>query len=648
MCGIGGVASLAGPLAPGSERALSLINDILAHRGPDGHDTWMADNRAAGLAHRRLSIIDVGENNTGGQPMHAPDGVSIVFNGEIYNYLELRTELAGGWTFRTQSDTETILAAYAHWGDDCVLHLRGMFAFALWDAKRRRLFCARDFFGIKPFYYTTIGKLFYFASEPKALLPFLPDVETDAGALADYLTFQYTLGEQTMFRGIRQLMPGHLLVVENGHVEARRYWDVRHAPDATMTAPAMRDGMRARLDESIALHLRSDVPVGSYLSGGVDSSLVAILASRTDGSGHKAFHGRFPEYEGYDESSFARLAAERANSKLYITDITARDFEKNIAKVIYHLDSPVAGPGSFPQFMVSELAARHVKVVLGGQGGDEMFGGYARYVIAYLEHCLRLALGGQYDEKAVPVSMQSLMPNLGVLREYVPLMRRTWGSGLFDPLNRQYFRLVDRSSDMLEEVDWRAIGVGREAIFSRFDAIFSSPDNVGPESTFDAMTHFEFKCLLPALLQVEDRMSMAHGLESRVPLLDRPIAEFAAGIPEGLKFAGGQMKHVLRSTFDQDLPPEIAGRRDKMGFTVPLNEWFQNELKDFVFDTFQTTQSRSRPFLNGAAIRANLVSARGFSRKTWGLLSLELWHQQFHDQAAQWRSRAREAMAQVG
>ena len=297
--------------------------------------------------------------------------------------------------------------------------------------------------------------------------------------------------------------------------------------------------------------------------------------------------------------------------------------------------------------MVSELAARHVKVVLGGQGGDEMFGGYARYVIAYLEHCLRLALDGRYDERAVPVPMQALMPNLGVLREYVPLMRRTWGNGLFDPLNRQYFQLVDRSSEMRDEIGWHEMGLDRAEMFSRFDAIFGNPANVGPDATFNAMTHFEFKCLLPALLQVEDRMSMAHGLESRVPLLDRPIAEFAARIPESLKFAGGQMKHVLRATFDEDLPSEITGRRDKMGFTVPLNEWFRNELKDLVQDTFQTAKSRQRQFLNIASIRAGLADVHGFSRKTWGLLSLELWHQQFHDQAAQWRSRASSDLAQV-
>ena len=276
-----------------------------------------------------------------------------------------------------------------------------------------------------------------------------------------------------------------------------------------------------------------------------------------------------------------------------------------------------------------------------------MFGGYARYVIAYLEHALKAALSGS-GERALPVSLASLLPNLGMLREYVPLIKRTWASGLFDSLDKRYFGLVDRSSDLQDEIQWAELGVERDSIFERFSAIFNSPTNVTPTSTFDALTHFEFKCLLPSLLQVEDRMSMAHGLESRVPLLDRPIAEFAARIPESMKFAGGQMKHVLRSTFESDLPPEIVNRRDKMGFTVPLNEWFQNELKDLVFDTFQTAKSRHRPFMNVAAIHRGLDATHGYSRKTWGLLSLELWHQQFHDQAAQWRSRFMNADRFVG
>lgn len=644
MCGIGGVAGLTGPLGPGIVSDLQLVNQILSHRGPDGHAVWAAPHHKVGLAHRRLSIIDVGENNTGTQPMHSGTGLTVVFNGEIYNYVELKRELAGFWNFRTNSDTETILAAYARWGDECVKHFRGMFAFALWDEVRQRLLCARDFFGIKPFYYTQGKQAVYFASECKALLPFLEEIATDPGALAEYVTFQYTLGDQTMFRGIKQLMPGHLLIVENGQAKIRRYWDVHHFADSDITPARMREGMRERVQDAIRLHLRSDVPVGSYLSGGVDSSLVAILASRTEGSGHKAFHGRFLEYPGYDESGYAREAANKANSELFITDITAADFAKNIDKVIYHLDYPVAGPGSFPQYMVSELAADHVKVVLGGQGGDEMFGGYARYVIAYLEHCLNLGLHGEYVEKSMPVSMQSLMPNLGVLREYVPLMRRTWGAGLFDPLAKQYFRLVDRSSDLRDEIDWRAMGIPRDDMFDRFQSIFSNPANVTKNATFNAMTNFEFKCLLPALLQVEDRMSMAHGLESRVPLLDRPIAEFAAVIPEGIKFQGGKMKHALRSTFDADLPNAITQRRDKMGFSTPLNEWFQNELRDLVHDTFASMAARRRPYLNSEAIRLGLDEVRGFSRKTWGLLSLELWHQQFHDKAAKWHSRSQGAL----
>jgi asparagine synthase (glutamine-hydrolysing) len=249
-------------------------------------------------------------------------------------------------------------------------------------------------------------------------------------------------------------------------------------------------------------------------------------------------------------------------------------------------------------------------------------------------------VNGKFGRTFLPVSVQDLMPNLAVLREYKPLMRRCWGAGLFDQLNRQYFRLVDRSSDLSDEINWELLGTVRETMFERFDRVFSDRSAVPEIATFNAMTHFEFRCLLPALLHVEDRMSMAHGLESRVPILDRPIAEFAARSPEALKFAGGRMKHLLRAAFDEDLPEEIVHRRDKMGFTVPLNEWFQNELRDFVGDTFRTARARQRTFMDVDAILRDLHNVRGFSRKVWGLLSLELWHQQFHDEAARWKSRA--------
>ena len=634
MCGIAGILDLTGGPVPELEARLIAMNAQLAHRGPDEEGLWKSQDQHVGLAHRRLSIIDL--SVTGRQPMQGANGTLVTFNGEIYNYVELRTRLRDRWKFVTTSDTETILAAYERFGTDSVTHLRGMYAFALWEPAREILFCARDRFGIKPFYYTTVGDQFLFASEIKALLPFVPEVETDPSALAEYLTFQYTLGETTLFQGIRQLLPGHWLVVEGGRVRVSRYWDVHYDIDYDHSPEYFERRLKELLDDSVRVHLRSDVPVGSYLSDGIDSSLIASLASRHDPANDKAFHGKFTCHPGYDESAYAKTAALSAGKALHEVDITASDFADNMAKVIYHLDHPVAGPGSFPQFLVSQLAARHVKVVLGGQGGDEIFGGYARYLLAYFEQCIKATIDGTYRNGNFVVTAESIIPNLGVLREYEPLIRMFWQEGLFEPLERRYFRLIDRSADMADEVAWGELD--RDAVREAFHQVFNSTRNVRKEAYFDSMTHFDFKCLLPALLHVEDRMSTAHGLESRVPFLDHALIEFVATVPADIKFKNGEMKRLLKATYPDAMPAELLERRDKRGFPVPLKEWFEGELKEFVSDVFASESARSRPLFNADAIRRSIDSSSRFSRKIWGLLSLELWHQQFHDQA--WRFRA--------
>ncbi len=617
---------------PRLQASLDAMNRLIAHRGPDGSGTWKTPDERCGLAHRRLSIIDLTDH--GSQPMVGPNGTALTFNGEIYNYLELIGALRDGWTFKSHSDTEALLAAYARWGIGCLDHLRGMFAFAIWDGDR--LFAARDRFGIKPFYYAQLGDTVYFASEIKALLPFLPDVETDPGALAEYLTFQYTIGDKSLFRHVHVLLPGHALTVERGQVRVFRYWDVHYEVDYSHTPRWFGERMRELLDDSIAVHLRSDVPVGSYVSGGIDSSLISILAAGQESFGRVGFHGRFTEFPGYDESSYADAAARKGDFDLHTIDIGAEDFRSSIEKVMYHLDHPVAGPGAFPQYMVSGLAAKHVKVVLGGQGGDEIFGGYARYLIAYFEQSIKAAIDGTHLNGNFVVTPTSIIPHLTMLQEYKPLIRQLFSKNLFGPIEERYFRLIDRSSDMVDEVDWH--NLDRGAVFEDFLGIFNSERNVRKEAYFDSMTHFDFKCLLPALLQVEDRMSMAHGLEARVPLLDHPIVEFAATMPADIKFAGGRMKHFLKTTFTDELPRELLDRRDKMGFPVPLKEWFSGALKDMVEDTFSSQAARHRPFINSAAVLANLDKGERFSRKTWGLLSLEIWHQLFHDRAPAFRA----------
>jgi asparagine synthase (glutamine-hydrolysing) len=619
---------------PGLQRRLDLMNELQAHRGPDGHATWVHEGERIGFAHRRLSIIDL---STGDQPMRDQAGNWISYNGEIYNYIELRAEL-GGQGFRTTSDTEVALRAYENWGTDCVQHFRGMFAFSLWDEARQTLFCARDRFGIKPFYYAQVDGVFYFASEIKALVPFLPEVETDLDGLKDYLCFQFCLDGKTLFKGVRELLPGHLLTVRNGKLEVTRYWEVYYQPDFGRPAGHFESAIQDLMAESVALHLRSDVPVGAYLSGGLDSSIIASVAAESEGPDFLGFTGRFGTDPAYDESGYARELAEWKGFQTLDVDITEKDFVDTIQKVIYHLDYPVAGPGSFPQYVVSGLASKHRKVLLGGQGGDEIFGGYARYLVAYFEQCIKGAIEGTMHSGQFVVTYESIIPNLVALRNYKPMLQEFWREGLFDDLDRRYFRLINRAPSLGDEINWAALG--EYDPWETFRSIFHGA-NVGKESYFDSMTHFDFKTLLPALLQVEDRVSMAHGLESRVPFLDHRIVELAATIPADIKFENGNMKHVLRTAMRSKLPERIYNRQDKMGFPVPLNEWLTagGPVEEYVHDVFSSQAARSRELIDNKRVLAGIESEGRFGRKVWGLLSLELWQRSFHDRAHQFRSR---------
>jgi asparagine synthase (glutamine-hydrolysing) len=633
MCGIAGVVSLDGAPIPDLEARLAVMAARLAHRGPDGEGIWTDPSGQAGLAHRRLAIIDL--TPSGAQPMLGPNGAALVHNGEIYNYLELREALAGRWAFASTSDTETILAAHAVWGDAALDRFRGMWAYARWDPARRRLFAARDRFGIKPLYYAVVEGALYFASEMKALLPFLEKVEINPRALAEYFTFQFTLHGETMVQGVRQLPPAHHLVVENGQITERRYWDVRYDIDRDHTPRYFRARLRELMDESIRLHLRSDAPLGGYLSGGLDSSLIAALAAREGDEPLAFFHGGFKSYPGFDESGYARAAAKAAGGRLHEIDIGPDDFRASIFEVIRHLDEPIGGPGAFPQFMTARLAAEHVKVALGGQGGDEIFGGYARYTIAYFEQCIKAAIDGSYKNGSYVVTIESIIPQLTMLQEYKPLLKTFWAEGLFDELDARYFRLINRAVDMRDEVVWDDLPMAD--VFESFRATFNG-ENVGKEAYFDKMTHFDFKHLLPALLHVEDRMSMAHGLESRVPLLDHPLVEFVATAPADVKFSGGRAKQLMKEAFKAVIPEPILNRRDKMGFPVPLAQWFQNELSGFAEELFADGDAGDLPFLNRQAVRKAFDGAQPFSRKGWGLMSLEIWRRNVKADAAPFRA----------
>jgi asparagine synthase (glutamine-hydrolysing) len=503
-----------------------------------------------------------------------------------------------------------------------------MFAYALWDEAGSALLCARDRFGIKPLCYAQVGDVLYFASEAKALLPFLPAIETDVDGLRDYLAFQFCLAGKTLFRGVSELPPGHLLTVSGGSVATKRYWEVYYELDFDHTARYFEERVEELLRDSVRLHLRSDVPVSAYLSGGLDSSAVASLAAGAADAPLRAFTGRFPEDERYDESAYARTVAEERGLDLRLVDIGVGDFLETIEDVIYHLDYPTAGPGSFPQYIVSQAAGRELKVILGGQGGDEIFGGYTRYLIAYFEQCIKAAIDGTMHGGNFVVTYESIIPNLVSLQSYKPLMKEFWSEGLFEELDARYFRLINRAPHLDGEVDLEALG--DYSPFETFKTIFNG-SNVGHESYFDKMTHFDFKTLLPALLHVEDRVSMAHGLESRVPLLDHELVELAATIPADIKFRDGHMKHVFKRATRALVPEAVAQRKDKMGFPVPLHEWLHGPAREFVGDVFGSEAARSRPLFDNPRVLDGLKRENRFGRQTWGLLCLELWQRAFHD-----------------
>lgn len=630
MCGIFGL------IANSIQTRSELVNkvetgiDRIQHRGPDGRGVWVDPEDRVGFGHVRLSIVDL---TSGAQPMELEDGTVIAFNGEIYNYLELREQI-GVSAFRTTSDTEVILRSYQRWGEECVHHLRGMFAFLIWDPRKQAVFFARDRFGIKPLYWhKNAGGAVCFASEIKAFLPFMDERVVDDHALSDYFSFQFCFGEKTLLQGVNQVLPAHCgWVSRGGEVHIRRYWEVHYELDFDHTDKFFVERGRELLEDSARLHMRADVEVGAYVSGGVDSSLLAILGRQYQPSGaFKIFNGKFLEGDAFDESRYAQAVADENAMDLHVAPITEQDFVDSIAKVIYHLDSPVAGPGSFPQYMVSKLASQHLKVVLGGQGGDEIFGGYARYMIAYFEQCIQGAIDGTLDNGHFVVTYESIIPNLSTLRAYKPLMKEFWSNGLFEPKDQRYFRLINRANTI--EPMLRPGVIQREQAFEEFRGIFWG-ENVGHESYFDLMTHFDFKTLLPALLQVEDRMSMAHGLESRVPFLDHPLVEFAATAPANIKFLEGELKRWLREAYSDRLPRVITERKDKMGFPVPLNLWLKQggPARDLIGDIFSSSNARSRPYLaDGVSLDAILDSQSIYGRNLWALLSLELWHQQFVD-----------------
>lgn len=631
MCGLVGILGQQGQ----QQQALARIETMkhsLRHRGPDGDGSYF-DKQSAALAfgHQRLAIIDP-EN--GQQPMFTHDHrYCIVFNGAIYNYLELRRELiARGHPIGSFSDTEVILYAHVEWGQACLERLHGMFAFAIWDTLEQRLFCARDRIGIKPFYFAYQNQQLIFASEIKAILASgLVERKVNGQGLQDYINFQFCLDDKTLFDGIDKLEPGYFLEAQligsEVKIDIKQYWDALPNIDEQHDESYFVDHLSSLLEESVLHHLRSDVPLGAHLSGGLDSSAVVSLAApMLEGVSFKTFTGAFKEGPQFDETAYAKLVAKQVNADYQEIYIPSHEFSDVLPKIIHYMDEPVAGPGVIPQYYVSKLAAESVKVVLGGQGGDELYLGYARYLIAYLEKCLQGAIFDTADKQKYAISLDTIVPNLGLLQKYVPMLQHFWRDGLFESDDKRYYRLINRNEDLDHLFSPDVFGD-----YSPFASFQNSFNRDEFHSLVNRMAYFDLKASLPALLHVEDRTSMASSLESRVPLLDHRLVEFMMTIPPNIKFSAGRNKHLFKLAVKNILPRQIVERKDKMGFPVPINQWIMQESNDFVCDILFSQRAEQRGIYNTDAIKHYFKGEKVYSRVIWGLLCLELWMREFID-----------------
>ena len=626
MCGIAGIVH-ANFREPVPTALVERMTRKLQHRGPDDFGVWAQEG--VGLGHQRLSIIDLAG---GHQPMAVNnDAFYITYNGEIYNYIELKAILQGkGHAFNTQCDTEVLLQMYAAYGQDCLEQLNGMFAFALWDVGEKRLFAARDRLGIKPFYYYWDGALFAFASEPKALLEH-PRIaaEIDRESLEDYLNLQYCLGDKTLFKGIKRLLPGHYLSLQEGQLQIRQYWDVQFGNADGFELGDFTGQLQHGLRDAVKLRLRSDVPVGAHLSGGLDSSAISCLAAEELPGTLQVFTCGFKDADRYDETRYARLVGEHIGAAYHEYFPNAQDLVDTFENLVYWLDEPVAGAAVFPQYFLSRLASENVKVVLGGQGGDELFCGYARYLVGYLESCLQRAIYGTAP-MAGSVRLEDIAPNLDYLGGYEPMMQHFFADGLFtDPADRYYRLLLStRRSQEMDDIlrpDLKPPGYATHEVFR--DS-FMAPET---DDLIDRMTYMDIKDHLQSLLHLEDRTSMAVSLESRLPLLDHRIVEQVFAVPAHERFAAGKPKFLLRQAIADWVPEPIMQRSDKMGFPVPIFEWFQGSMRPFVEDILLGQQTVQRGVFNAKAVERCLRAEKPFGRTVWGLLSLELWFRNFFD-----------------
>jgi asparagine synthase (glutamine-hydrolysing) len=638
VCGISGFLL---PQATSSHRDLEArlwaMIAMLRHRGPDDEGVWT--DRRAGLAHARLSIIDL--SSAGHQPMASADETAwITYNGEIYNFAEIRRELeAAGYGFRSRSDTEVIVNGWQAWGEKVISRLRGMFALAIWDRRSHRLILARDRIGKKLLYYTSCGDSLLFASEIKALLtwPGLPRTP-DLSAIDRYLTLGYVPSPQTAFAGISKLPPAHYLVVDArpegglGEPELVRYWRLPEPRSARrhQTAAELRHELIERLEEAVRLRLVSDVPLGAFLSGGVDSSAVVAMMARAGGGKIKTFSIGFSARE-YDETRYARIVAQR-----YGTDheelVVEPDAVSVLPRLAWHFGEPFADPSAIPTYYVSEIARRKVTVALNGDGGDECFLGYKRYKAMHLLSRLdrmprwsRVGIERLLARAPAAAQRRFKLPRIrGALQAPEEFPARRYASTLVSFTDRD--KQQGYGEAMREQLKGSALDL-IEPYFAEAD------DLVAGANWADIHTY------LPDDLMVKvDVASMAHGLETRSPLLDHVLMEWAAGIPHEIKMARGITKSLFKSAMEPYLPAKLL-YRPKMGFSCPVDHWFRGELKELAYDTLLSESARERGVFRADYVRLLLdehcSATHDHHTRLWALLMLELWFRMWIDAPAE-------------
>lgn len=622
MCGIAGIINVVTP--PATAEICAMIADI-SYRGPDGVGQVCLDTDGIALGHRRLSILDLSQ--AGNQPMTSSAGrFWLVYNGEIYNYLEIRKDLeALGCTFRSGSDTEVLLQAYEQWGAACLQRFMGMYAFAIWDRESRELFAARDRLGIKPFYYRETAQGILFASEIKSILAVQAGPrDVDVSLIDAYMEFGYVPGEETLHKGIKRLLPGHTLTWRNNRTTVSPYWDFGFGEQLNEDITTCADRIKGLLQASVALHLRSDVPLGVFLSGGLDSSAVVSLLSPGASCGLKTFSVAYDFGRDYDETPYAREVATAFQTNHYEIRVTPRQFLDFVPRFIWHMDEPVTEAAAISLYYVSKLAREHVVVCLSGEGSDELFAGYDFYIYNLAIEKVRRLFGARL--------FRGLAGLAGKLRRFAKV--RKYLELAVSPLEERYHGIS--SYEWGKKVKLYSSGFANRAtegsshLNAFIEGLFGRSQHWDPLSR---MLYFDTKTwLVDDLLIKADRMSMATSIELRVPFLDHRLVECVAAVPSRYKIRGTDTKFILKKILEGQLPQSIVRRR-KMGFPTPLEIMFRDELFGYAHETLLSQQAIARGYFDQKAVGRLLLDHRtgkaANHREIWQLVVLEEWHRRF-------------------